>query len=154
MFPLATSSTASEPVGLTISRAASAWVYIVKEGYSFGATVERYVERLSWMDAVGNANAVGAALPFNCGETRGGFGSRKGRKEARHPSTAPRMALFYRNACFICCSMSTSPRSRPRWIQKAWQERDYATIIAVAEKIPERIPMWYDQAMTRMGDEA
>ena len=38
--------------------------------------------------------------------------------------------------------------------KKAWQERDYATIIAVAEKIPERIPMWYDQAMTRMGDEA
>ena len=38
--------------------------------------------------------------------------------------------------------------------KKAWQERDYATIIAVAEKIPERIPMWYDQAMTRSGDEA
>lgn len=42
--------------------------------------------------------------------------------------------------------------------KKAWQERDYATIIAVAEKIPERILqedskllMWYDQAMTRMG---
>ena len=45
--------------------------------------------------------------------------------------------------------------------KKAWQERDYATIIAVAEKIPEtilqedsKLLMWYDQAITRMGDEA
>lgn len=44
--------------------------------------------------------------------------------------------------------------------KKAWQERDYATIIAVAEKIPERILqedskllMWYDQAMTRTGED-
>lgn len=44
--------------------------------------------------------------------------------------------------------------------KKALQERDYATIIAVAEKIPERILqedskllMWYDQALTRMGKE-
>ena len=44
--------------------------------------------------------------------------------------------------------------------KKAWQERDYATIIAVAEKIPERILqedskllMWYDQAVTRLGEE-
>ena len=44
--------------------------------------------------------------------------------------------------------------------KKAWQERDYATIIAVARKIPEKILqedhkllMWYDQALTRMGDE-
>ena len=43
--------------------------------------------------------------------------------------------------------------------KKAWQERDYATIIAVARKIPEKIPqedpkllMWYDQALTRMGE--
>jgi len=43
--------------------------------------------------------------------------------------------------------------------KKAWQERDYATIIAVARKIPEKILqedpkllMWYDQAMTRTGD--
>jgi len=42
---------------------------------------------------------------------------------------------------------------------KAWQERDYATIIAVARKIPEKILqedpkllMWFDQALTRMGD--
>ena len=42
--------------------------------------------------------------------------------------------------------------------KKAWQERDYATIIAVANKIPEKILqedpkllMWYDQAMTRSG---
>ena len=42
--------------------------------------------------------------------------------------------------------------------KKAWQERDYATIIAVAEKIPPRVLeedpkllMWYDQAITRMG---
>lgn len=40
--------------------------------------------------------------------------------------------------------------------KKAWQERDYATIIAVAEKIPEsvlqedaKLLMWYDQALTR-----
>ena len=44
--------------------------------------------------------------------------------------------------------------------KKAWQERDYATIIAVARKIPEKILqedpkllMWYDQALTRMGGE-
>jgi hypothetical protein len=42
--------------------------------------------------------------------------------------------------------------------KKAWQERDYATIIAVARKIPEKILqedpkllMWYDQAVTRTG---
>lgn len=44
--------------------------------------------------------------------------------------------------------------------KKAWQERDYATIIDVARKIPEKILqedpkllMWYDQAVTRMGGE-
>jgi len=44
--------------------------------------------------------------------------------------------------------------------KKAWQERDYATIIAVARKIPEnvlqedpKLLMWYDQALTRMGGE-
>ena len=44
--------------------------------------------------------------------------------------------------------------------KKAWQERDYATIKAVAGKIPEtilqedsKLLMWYDQAITRMGDE-
>ncbi len=43
--------------------------------------------------------------------------------------------------------------------RKAWQERDYATIIAVARKIPEKILqedpkllMWYDQALTRTGE--
>jgi hypothetical protein len=42
--------------------------------------------------------------------------------------------------------------------RKAWQERDYATIIAVAEKIPDsvlqedqKLLMWYDQAVTRAG---
>ncbi|MDI6815814.1 MAG: DNA methyltransferase [Actinomycetota bacterium] len=42
--------------------------------------------------------------------------------------------------------------------KKAWQERDYATIIAVADKIPNnvleedpKLLMWYDQALTRMG---
>jgi len=41
--------------------------------------------------------------------------------------------------------------------KKAWQERDYATIIAVARKISEKVLqedpkllMWYDQAVTRM----
>jgi DNA modification methylase/rubredoxin len=44
--------------------------------------------------------------------------------------------------------------------KKAWQERDYATIIAVARKIPDKILqedpkllMWYDQAVTRTGEE-
>jgi hypothetical protein len=44
--------------------------------------------------------------------------------------------------------------------KKAWQERDYATIIAVSRKIPENILqedqkllMWYDQAVTRVGEE-
>ena len=42
--------------------------------------------------------------------------------------------------------------------KKAWQERDYAVIVAVADKIPNNILeedpkllMWYDQAVTRMG---
>jgi len=44
--------------------------------------------------------------------------------------------------------------------KKAWQERDYATIVAVADKIPNnvleedpKLLMWYDQAVTRMGGE-
>jgi len=44
--------------------------------------------------------------------------------------------------------------------KKAWQERDYATIIAVARKIPDnvlqedpKLLMWYDQALTRSGEE-
>ncbi len=43
--------------------------------------------------------------------------------------------------------------------KKAWQERDYATIIQVAEKIPalllqedQKLLMWYDQAQTRHSD--
>ena len=44
--------------------------------------------------------------------------------------------------------------------KKAWQEHDYATIIAVARKIPESalqedriLSMWYDQALTRLGED-
>lgn len=44
--------------------------------------------------------------------------------------------------------------------KKAWQDRDYATIIGVAEKIPNnvleedpKLLMWFDQAVTRMGSE-
>ena len=44
---------------------------------------------------------------------------------------------------------------------RAWQGRDYATIIAVAEKIPEsilqedqKLMLWYDQAVTRSGEDA
>lgn len=44
--------------------------------------------------------------------------------------------------------------------KKAWQERDYTTIIEVAEKIPNnvleedpKLLMWYDQAVTRVGSE-
>ena len=43
--------------------------------------------------------------------------------------------------------------------KRAWQDRDYATIIAVANKIPEnvlqedpKLLMWYDQALTRTGE--
>lgn len=42
-----------------------------------------------------------------------------------------------------------------------WQNRDYRTIIAVAQRIPEdvlqedpKLLMWYDQALTRQGDRA
>lgn len=45
--------------------------------------------------------------------------------------------------------------------KKAWQERDYKTIINVAEKIPQdllqedqKLLMWYDQAQTRASDES
>ena len=41
-----------------------------------------------------------------------------------------------------------------------WQNRDYRTIIAVAQRIPEdvlqedpKLLMWYDQAVTRTGGE-
>jgi hypothetical protein len=44
--------------------------------------------------------------------------------------------------------------------KKAWQERDYATIITVARKVHEnvlqedpKLLMWYDQALTRSGEE-
>jgi DNA modification methylase len=44
--------------------------------------------------------------------------------------------------------------------KRAWQDRDYATIIAVARKIPEQVLqedpkllMWFDQALTRSGEE-
>ena len=44
--------------------------------------------------------------------------------------------------------------------RKAWQERDYAVIVAVAHKIPNnvleedpKLLMWFDQAVTRMGRE-
>ena len=44
--------------------------------------------------------------------------------------------------------------------KKAWQERDYAVIISVANNIPNnvleedpKLLMWYDQAVTRMGGE-
>jgi hypothetical protein len=44
--------------------------------------------------------------------------------------------------------------------KKAWQERDYATIVTVGRKIPEnvlqedpKLLMWYDQALTRSGEE-
>jgi len=44
--------------------------------------------------------------------------------------------------------------------KRAWQDRDYTTIINVARKIPENILqedpkllMWYDQALTRAGEE-
>jgi hypothetical protein len=43
--------------------------------------------------------------------------------------------------------------------QRAWQQRDYPTIIEVARKIPEdilqedpKLLMWFDQALTRTGD--
>jgi len=42
--------------------------------------------------------------------------------------------------------------------KKAWQERDYETIISIAEKIPTnvleedpKLLMWYDQSVTRVG---
>ena len=45
--------------------------------------------------------------------------------------------------------------------KKAWVDRDYATIVAVADKIPTsvleedpKLLMWYDQATTRMGGDA
>lgn len=44
--------------------------------------------------------------------------------------------------------------------KKAWQERDYATIIAIARKLPDemlqedqKLLMWYDQALARSGVE-
>ncbi len=43
--------------------------------------------------------------------------------------------------------------------KKAWQEKDYRTIIDVANRIPPKVLeedpkllMWYDQAVTRSGE--
>lgn len=45
--------------------------------------------------------------------------------------------------------------------KRAWSDRDYATIIAVAEKLPDsvlqedpKLLMWYDQAVTRSGSDS
>ncbi len=45
--------------------------------------------------------------------------------------------------------------------KQCWQDRDYRTIIAVAQRIPEnvlqedpKLLMWYDQALTRTGSES
>ena len=45
--------------------------------------------------------------------------------------------------------------------KKAWQDRDYTTIVSVADKIPssileedQKLIMWYDQALTRTGQTA
>jgi len=44
--------------------------------------------------------------------------------------------------------------------KRAWQEHDYATIVRIAQKIPEsvlqedqKLLMWYDQALMRSGTE-
>lgn len=44
--------------------------------------------------------------------------------------------------------------------KKCWQDRDYKTIVAVAERVPHnvleedpKLLMWYDQAITRMGND-
>jgi hypothetical protein len=53
-----------------------------------------------------------------------------------------------------------TPSPKSQRAIKAWQERDYTAIIAVARKIPEKILqedpkllMWYDQTVTRTGGE-
>lgn len=51
------------------------------------------------MDAVGNANAVGAALPFSCGETRGGFGA--GKDEKRQDTPAQTAHGFILSKCLL-----------------------------------------------------
>ena len=45
--------------------------------------------------------------------------------------------------------------------RKAWQERDYGTVVSVGRRIPEsvlqndpKLLMWYDQAVTRSGAES
>ena len=60
-------------------------------------------------------------------------------------------------------SQGTSGHDKGVWregFKKAWQERDYAVIVAVADKIPNnvleedpKLLMWYDHAVTRMGGE-
>ncbi|MCG7853742.1 MAG: hypothetical protein MIO92_14580 [Methanosarcinaceae archaeon] len=53
-----------------------------------------------------------------------------------------------------------APSPKSQRAIKAWQERDYATTIAVARKVPQKILqegskvlMWYDQALTRTGED-
>jgi hypothetical protein len=58
----------------------------------------------------------------------------------------------------ILASRLKSLESAGDGFKKAWQERDYDAIIAVAHKIPEtvlqkdpKLLMWYDQAVTLVG---
>ena len=70
----------------------------------------------------------------------------------------PLWSIIYVNLKIISkrCIMKTE-----RWlVKKAYQDRDYQTIIDIAENIPEATPqeeqkllMWYDQAITRTGGE-
>ena len=53
------------------------------------------------------------------------------------------------------------PHRGPDTSANAWQDRDYATIITVACKMPEKVLqedskllIWFDQALTRSGEEA
>ena len=97
---------------------------------------------------------------------------------AAKPATAgtspiPTRRATWRSCARKRCSRNSTSTKRPRrssgvfrleavraGFKKAWQEHDYAVIIAVAGKIPNnvleedpKLLMWYDQAVTRMGAE-
>ena len=66
--------------------------------------------------------------------------------------------FFHKFACRIQVKLFRLEAVRAGF-RKAWQEKDYPTIVAVAAKIPDsvlqenaKLLMWYDQALTRMED--
>lgn len=66
--------------------------------------------------------------------------------------------LWGQTVCRVC--LTSRDEALRAGFKKTWRECDYATIVDVADNIPNnvleedpKLLMWYDQAVTRMGGE-